>query len=141
MVDEHDEPLFSEIHLSSSFHRGEALWAQNQIHERGETNSSFFLIILIINHSSGVHRPVHDFSRARSSPGLLLQQQEQGVLDWDGTGGSVSRVSVMDSMNVLHVSGQDDPKVWWRLPPHWPLSGAVPHLGQGQASDLEAMDY
>ena len=47
MVDEHDEPLFSEIHLSSSFHRGEALWAQNQIYERGETNSSFFLIIVI----------------------------------------------------------------------------------------------
>ena len=94
MVDEHDEPLFSEIHLSSSFHGGEALWAQNQIHERGETSSYFFLMIVIINHSSGVHRPVHDFSRACSSPGLLLQQQEQGVLDWHGTGGGFASVKV-----------------------------------------------
>ena len=47
MVDEHDEPLFSEIHLSSSFHRGEALWAKNQIHERGKTNSACVLIIVI----------------------------------------------------------------------------------------------
>ena len=89
MVDQHDEPLFSEIHLSSSFHRGETLRAKNQIHERGETSSSFFPIIVIIDPSSGVHRPVYDFSRACSSPGLLLQQQEQGVLDWDGAGVSL----------------------------------------------------